>query len=118
MGVCVTVRSGGEECRGVSLAGCCGDTRIDKVLVRARAELSLADGKVRVRSGARLVSEGETLAELASAEGAVDLVLCCEGERGGMPVGGQKASPIYTHTYICIHTHTCIYIYICMHLHM
>ena len=87
LGVCVTVRSGGEECRGVSLAGCCGATRIDEVVVCARTGLSLADGKVLVRCGARLVSEGETLAELASAEGAADLVLCGEGERGGMPIG-------------------------------
>jgi hypothetical protein len=94
LGVLVTVRSGGEEGRGVGLDGCCWDTRIAEVVVRARAGLRLAGGEARVRYGARLVVEGETLGKLASAEGAVDLVMC-EGERGGMPVGpGQEASPV------------------------
>jgi hypothetical protein len=80
----------------VGLDGCCGDTRIEEVLERARAGLGLADGEARVRCGARVVSEGETLGTMASAEGAVDLVMCAERERGGMPVGcfgsgGQQA---------------------------
>ncbi len=83
--------------RGVLLEGCRGTTRIEEVLLRACSALSVTAAGPRLRCGARLVSDSETLGEVASAEGAVDLVLCAEVESGGMQAavggGGEGGVP-------------------------
>jgi hypothetical protein len=81
----VTVRGAGNAVV-LGLDGCRGSTRIGEVLLRARCAMSLTVAHLRLRCGARIVSESETLKEVASLHGLVDLTFCAEGEIGGMPV--------------------------------